>query len=211
MFPNLEVERELLASFDQVIGIDEVGRGAIAGPVTVGLSLINSSQLETFPDGIKDSKLIPEAKRGQISDRALAWTKVVSASVSAQQIEDAGITAALARAALLGLADLEVSNAVILLDGSANWLAGKVEFPVVMRTKADRDCGSVAAASVVAKVARDDLMRKLHLEHPQYDWESNKGYASPSHIAALRELGPTTYHRVSWLGKILTAETQLFD
>lgn len=211
MFPNLDVEKELLASFDQVIGIDEVGRGAIAGPVTVGLSLITSAHLATFPDGIKDSKLIPEAKRVAISERASAWAEVATGSVSAVQIENLGITGALAEAALLGLAELRPVNAVILLDGSANWLSGRVGLPVVMRTKADRDCGSVAAASVVAKVSRDAQMRQLHLEHPQYDWESNKGYASASHIAALRELGPTTYHRVSWLGKILTMETQLFD
>ena len=101
----------------------------------------------------------------------------------------------------------------IILDGSHNWLAGSVgEVGVVMRTKADRDCVSVAAASVLAKVTRDREMAALEVAEPNlqvYGLSGNKGYSSAGHIAALRLHGPSSYHRVTWLTKIL-AEDALF-
>lgn len=211
MFPNLELETELLADFKAVIGIDEVGRGAIAGPITVGVAVVTREQLETMPSSVQDSKLIAETKRPEVAAAVQQWAVTATGSLPATEIERIGINQALAKSALDALSALDLSGAVILLDGSANWLSELISTRVVLRTKADRDCGSVAAASVVAKVHRDQLMRELHQEHPKYGWDSNKGYASNGHIAALKELGPTPYHRLSWLGNILTAETQLFD
>ena len=211
-YPTLEVERELLSKFRQVIGIDEVGRGAIAGPVAVGVSIVSVQHLETLPKSVRDSKLIAESKREAVAEEVFSWTKTAVGMVSAQEIDQIGITRALAKAAVMALEDLDLTESVILLDGNSNWLQGEnLSAPVVIRTKADRDCGSVAAASVAAKVLRDRHMRQLHQEFPVFGWESNKGYAAAEHIEALRAQGPSVYHRVSWLGKILTSETQLFS
>lgn len=211
-FPTLEVERDLLSRFKHVIGVDEVGRGAIAGPVAVGVALVSSDQLETLPKSVRDSKLIAESKRDFVAQEVSGWTRTSVGMVSAQEIDLIGITRALARAAVRALESFDLADSVILLDGNSNWLQGEqLSAEVVIRTKADRDCGSVAAASVAAKVLRDRQMRQLHQEFPVFGWESNKGYAAAEHIEALRAHGPSVYHRVSWLGKILTSETQLFS
>jgi ribonuclease HII len=211
-FPTLEFETELLANFKYVIGLDEVGRGAIAGPVAVGAAHYSAELLETFPKTVRDSKLIAESKREQVASEIASWTKTAVGMVSAMEIDQIGITKALARAAVAALEKFDLKDTVILLDGNSNWLqAENLSAPVIIRTKADRDCGAVAAASVVAKVERDSHMRKLHLEYPAFGWDSNKGYAAADHIAALQAQGPSSYHRVSWLGKILTSETQLFS
>lgn len=210
-FPTLDLEKELLGNFKYLIGIDEVGRGAIAGPVAVGAALISVDHLKSLPENVKDSKLIPENKRAAIAQEVLSWCQVGIGMVAASEIDRVGITKALAQAALEALRDFELTDSVILLDGNSNWLgAENLPAQVIIRTKADRDCGSVAAASVVAKVERDNHMRELHKEFPEFGWESNKGYAAAEHIASLQRLGPSPHHRVSWLGKILTSETQLF-
>jgi ribonuclease HII len=131
-----------------------------------------------------------------------------------QEIEASGITRALALAATRALDQLSrkfvhSDRVVILLDGNHNWLADSTHHAVVVRKKADQDCVSVAAASVVAKVHRDSIMRDLSKLNPGYGLESNKGYASEGHIRSLQSLGPTEAHRLSWLGKIL-GDGQLF-
>jgi ribonuclease HII len=99
---------------------------------------------------------------------------------------------------------------VIILDGSHNWLGPKARgIDVMVRTKADRDCVSVAAASVIAKVARDNLMIELSGNFAAYGLSGHKGYASASHIEAVRSLGPSSEHRVTWLTKILAVARPL--
>ncbi len=112
--------------------------------------------------------------------------------------------------ALAQVADLIGPTTVVLLDGSHDWLStpaqrdlfapeGSTSCPAVrMLVRADRTCASVAAASVIAKCERDALMTSLAVQHPAYGWESNKGYGSPGHLAALRAHGPSPLHRVSW-------------
>ena len=102
-----------------------------------------------------------------------------------------------------------LNHPIVLLDGSHNWL-GDCGAEVVVRVKADRDCGSVAGAAISAKVARDELMTSLSKDFPDYGWDSNKGYAAPSHIEALQSMGPSQHHRLSWLTKILGDQTALF-
>ena len=205
-FPSLELELELLETYDQVIGIDEVGRGAIAGPVAVGAALFTKQTTQEIPSGLRDSKLIAETKRDEVASLTAQWVTSSVGMQSASEIERFGISKALQLAAKEAIESLATSNSVLLLDGSHNFLAGVVNLPVVLRTKADRDCAIVSAAALSAKVRRDQLMRELHDEHPLYDWASNKGYASESHIAALRAMGPCSQHRISWLTKILGAE-----
>jgi ribonuclease HII len=208
-FPSLEVETKLLERYSRVIGLDEVGRGALAVPVAIGAAVLSANSDTTIPKGLRDSKLISEAKRDEIASNTASWLQVSVGMVSANQIESVGISKALQQAALLALGDLDLAGSVILLDGSHNFLAGLVSAPVVIRTKADRDCAVVSAAALTAKVKRDGLMRELHEDFPGYDWVSNKGYSSPSHIEALRTIGPCAEHRTSWLSKILGSD-QLF-
>lgn len=204
--PSLELELELLSKYSAVIGVDEVGRGSIAGPVAVGAALLTQASDSRFPGGLRDSKLIAEKSRDQIASETKAWVKHSVGMQSAAEIEQFGISKALQRAAVLAIEPLLVEGAVVLLDGSHNFLAGVLSVQVVTRTKADRDCAIVSAAALCAKVERDSLMRELHVSYPFYDWDSNKGYASESHIAALRAMGPSKEHRLSWLTKILGAE-----
>lgn len=215
--PNLRVETELFESGNQfVIGMDEVGRGSIAGPVAVGVALLDLTTCSSgWPLKLRDSKLISEKTRAEIflelGDWVSGWS-VGMASVS--EIEQEGILASLALAGARALEQLledaslraKVANhgVTIILDGSHNWLGAKsMGIPVMVKTKADRDCVSVAAASVLAKVTRDRFMVELSQSHIGYGLDSNKGYASASHIDAIRELGISPIHRVSWLSRII--------
>ncbi len=205
-FPSLELETQLLARYGLVIGLDEVGRGAIAGPVAVGAALLSSTSSTSIPSGLRDSKLIAESKRATVSALVQEWVPTAVGDASVQEIEAKGISWALQQAALRALETLGPDSGVILLDGSHNFLQGLVKLPVVMRTKADRDCAIVSAAALTAKVSRDNRMTELHEQYPMFEWASNKGYASESHIAALKSHGPSEHHRLSWLGKILQDE-----
>lgn len=207
--PNLEFERELLAKHDVVIGVDEVGRGALAGPVAAGAFFFTSEQLSGMPSGLKDSKLVPEPKRGPLALEVASWGVARVGLSTAEEIDRRGIMPALARAVTQAIEGHGFLNPVILLDGSSNFLK-ELGIPVVIRTKADRDCGSVAAAAISAKVARDNLMIELSKIYPGFGWEENKGYASEKHIAAIKEFGPSAEHRKSWLTKILADDLLLF-
>lgn len=202
-FPSLELEKELLQRYRVVIGLDEVGRGAIAGPVAVGAAVYSIETSDQVPVGLRDSKLITEAKRAPIAQAVQAWTQTSVGTATVSEIETRGISWSLQQAALRAIEQLGINEGVILLDGSHNFLQGLTSLPVVLRTKADRDCAVVSAAALTAKVHRDRQMMQLHETYPQYEWVGNKGYASESHIAALQLHGPCQEHRVSWLGKIL--------
>jgi ribonuclease HII len=218
-YPSLSFENELWATGARfVIGMDEVGRGAIAGPVAVGVAVLDKQDPKiatAWPEKLCDSKLISEKVRNEIVGPVADWVLGSAVGmVSAAEIDARGIVAALATAGASALEQVfsdalfrqEVmrDGAVIILDGSHNWIGPKASgLNVVVRTKADRDCVSVAAASVIAKVARDNLMIDLAGSVPGYGLEGHKGYASASHIAAVRSLGPSQEHRVTWLSKIL--------
>ncbi|RXZ48059.1 ribonuclease HII [Agromyces binzhouensis] len=205
--PTLRFERELLAGGAPVVlACDEVGRGALAGPVTVGLVAIDAT-VKRMPAGLRDSKLLPEPKRELLAPRAATW--VLASAVgeaSADEIDRLGIMACLglagARAfAALGIDRGAVAGAPLVLDGNYDWLSQSIEHraQVITRIKADRDCASVSAASVIAKVHRDRGMRRAHDETPLYHWHENKGYSSAAHFAAIAEHGPSALHRHTWL------------
>ena len=218
-FPSLSLENELWANGSRfVIGMDEVGRGAIAGPVAVGVGLLVGSDPKSqsqWPPKLCDSKLISENVRNDIVGPVSSWVSASAVGmVSAAAIDARGIVDALATAGAQALEELlqDVTlrqqiisdGATIILDGSHNWLGPKASgIDVMVRTKADRDCVSVAAASVIAKVARDNLMIDLAKQVAGYGLDGHKGYASASHIEAVRRLGPSSEHRVTWLTKIL--------
>lgn len=208
-FPNLDFELELLRTAETIVSLDEVGRGAIAGPVVVGASVFNRSSPLTFPEKLRDSKLVAESKRDDLAVLTVKWLRVEVGIIDAETIDEKGISFALQAAALQAIAKLELaSEFVILLDGSHNWIGA--DFEVITRTKADRDCASVSASSIVAKVWRDNRMRELAQQFPGYGLDSNKGYASEGHIIALREFGPSPIHRKSWLTRILSEQQTLF-
>jgi len=209
--PTLDLEREIFASGVTVLAsVDEVGRGAIAGPVTVGVIVIGAAQGEP-PTGIRDSKLLTPLKRSALVEPIIAWATDHSvASASNHEIDEFGIVGALRLAGMRALTELaarHVKPDLVLLDGSHDWLSSDTLFdevsdfsapPVRTQVKGDLTCTSVAAASVLAKVDRDAQMRALHLRFPAYEWAGNKGYGSPGHQQAIREHGLTDAHRVSW-------------
>lgn len=206
-FPNLSLEQTLFDSGAKyVLGIDEVGRGAIAGPVAVGVVLIDASRLTLpWPAKLRDSKLISEKVREQLFEPTGSWVSQWAVGMaSAKEIDDYGIVWALEASAKRAVdqLNLEFDSVIAILDGSHNWLA-RAPFHVHVQPKADRDCASVAAASVLAKVTRDRLMIQLAETEPRFGFEGHKGYASAGHMAAIREFGPSIEHRVTWLTRIL--------
>jgi ribonuclease HII len=217
-FPSLDSERRIFERGNRfVIGIDEVGRGAIAGPVAVGVSLIDRTNpaLEAWPQKLQDSKLMTPKSRSEITSPLIDWVSSYAVGFSTnKEIDELGISEALRLAARSALDELfkdaktrktiAEDGAVILLDGSQNWL-GIVSYglDVQVQVKADTNCVSVAAAAVLAKVTRDSLMQELDQQNPGYGLAGHKGYASAAHIAALRALGPSDIHRVTWLTRIL--------
>lgn len=220
-YPSLNLEKELWAKgFRFVIGMDEVGRGAIAGPVAVGVAVVDKldskSQLP-WPSKLCDSKLISEKVRNEILDSVCEWVAGSAVGmVSAREIDSNGIIHSLAQAGSMALDGIFSENpglresvardgAVIILDGSHNWIGPRASgLEVVVRTKADRDCVSVAAASVIAKVARDKHMIALDSSIEGFGLAGHKGYASATHIQAVQTLGPSQEHRITWLTKILS-------
>jgi ribonuclease HII len=217
---SLRQERALLRDGARLVcGMDEVGRGALSGPVSVGAVLVDAS-VRALP-GVRDSKLLSPAARESLVPRIRRWSLGWAVGhAEASEIDEVGIIAALRRAGLRALRQLPTRPDVVLLDGSHDWLTppahgslldgdlldgelldpGPADSPppVTTRVKADLTCTSVAAASVLAKVERDRLMAERHGRHPEYGWAANKGYASPDHLAALTELGPCREHRRSW-------------
>ena len=129
---------------------------------------------------------------------ASAMDGVVSPATAAE-IDRIGIVSALGLAASRALSSLGIAPDVLIIDGNTPFLVEEPAGPrIMMRIKADQDCASVAAASVIAKVERDTLMTRLHADHPEYGWDGNKGYGAAVHTDAIRTHGVTQYHRTSW-------------
>ncbi|WP_223404416.1 ribonuclease HII [Occultella gossypii] len=208
--PTRLLERELLAGGRRyVAGMDEVGRGALAGPVSVGVVVIDADTGRS-PAGLRDSKLLRPEARERLCAPIRRWS-VASAvgHAGAAEIDRIGIIAALRLAgtrALTTLARDGIEADVVILDGNHDWLSAPADLftpaaatpPVTTRIKADLTCSVVAAASVLAKCERDAMMRELHEGFPAYGWHGNKGYSAPEHLAALTEHGPCELHRRSW-------------
>ncbi|MDT0266189.1 ribonuclease HII [Streptomyces sp. DSM 44915] len=194
--PTHRVERSIRATTGArlVAGVDEVGRGAWAGPVTVCAAITG---LRRPPEGLTDSKLLTPLKRTALAEVLTGWvTAHALGHASPQEIDQLGMTAALRLAATRALAGLPEQPDAVILDGKHDYLGAPWRVRTVI--KGDQSCVSVAAASVIAKVHRDALVAELAGEHPDYGFDSNAGYPSPTHRAALEEYGPTEHHRRSW-------------
>jgi ribonuclease HII len=197
-YPTLRVERKCWAAGDRiVVGIDEVGRGSWAGPVTVAAVVPG----ETHLTGIRDSKLLTPPEREVAAARARDWARAFGVGhASHEECDLLGMTEALRRAAFRALEQLEAQGFEpdrIVLDGKFDYLAK----PRVVQTiiKADQTVLSVAAASVIAKTTRDAMMAEESEHFPAYGFESNRGYPAPVHKAALAAYGPSSIHRRSWI------------
>ena len=194
--------------FTSVIGCDEVGRGPLAGPVVAGL-VVWTPDILTWPGGLYDSKSVTEKRRGPLAEALrVTFPQHALGESSAEIVDQEGIQSALALAVVQGLLALAqqgvaVGSAVLLLDGSHDFVTPHLPHPlrVVTRVKGDRDCVSVAAASVLAKVYRDEAMIAHHETYPEYGFASNKGYGSKSHMDAIAQHGITPLHRASWIKK----------
>lgn len=203
--PSLREEKRLLRAGHQLVcGCDEVGRGALAGPVTVGVVLVDGSVRRSLP-GVRDSKLLSPAARLALVPRIGRWSVGQAVGhATAAEIDRWGLVMALRTAAHRALRELPAMPDVVLLDGNHDWLSGQSPAgsapacTVVTVVSADRRCASVAAASVLAKTTRDALMVDMAVSHPAYGWEENKGYASRRHRQAVATLGPCGQHRLSW-------------
>jgi len=217
--PGLEVERRLIDRGSRVVaGCDEVGRGSLSGPVSVGVVAVDRTT-GPVPVGVRDSKLLSPAARERLLPAIGSWAlESAVGHASASEVDALGILGALCLAGTRALGALHHTPDAVVLDGNYDWLrrpalpagfrddsaavrlAKLLEAPeaVELHVGGDRTCATVAAASVVAKVTRDALMAGLSLRYPGYGWESNKGYGAPAHLAAIAALGPCEEHRRSW-------------
>ncbi|MDX3851981.1 ribonuclease HII [Streptomyces sp. AK02-01A] len=197
--PTHTVERSLRATTGAriIAGVDEVGRGAWAGPVTVCAAVTG---LRRPPAGLTDSKLISPKRRTELAGELSEWvTSHALGHASPEEIDALGMTAALRLAAVRALDALPVRPDAVILDGKHDYLGGPWQVRTVI--KGDQSCVSVAAASVLAKVRRDAMMAELGAATEAcvpFAFGANAGYPSPVHKAALEEWGPTSHHRLSW-------------
>lgn len=194
--PTHSVERSMRAKLGvrTVAGVDEVGRGAWAGPVTVCAAVTG---LRRPPEGLTDSKLITPKRRARLAAVLTDWvTSYALGHASNEEIDALGMTAALRLAAVRALEALPERPDAVILDGKHNYLGGSWTVRTVI--KGDQSCVAVAAASVIAKVQRDGAMAGLGAQYAPFAFAENAGYPSPVHRAALEEFGPTGHHRLSW-------------
>jgi ribonuclease HII len=208
------VEKELLRTgYTRLAAMDEVGRGALAGPVTIGVVVVTTS-IGRVPAGLRDSKLLTPAARERLVAPVRRWAgEWAIGHASAAEIDAFGIMTALRMAGRRAIAGLSAPVDAVLLDGNHDYLnpptqaalfgdpATGADWPPItvhLRIKADLRCAGVAAASVLAKTERDRLMTRFSGDYPDYGWGINKGYATPEHLAAIAGRGPCEEHRRSW-------------
>ena len=188
-FESLAFARGLL----RVAGIDEVGRGPLAGPVTAAAVILNPDRI---PKGLRDSKTLTAARREALAAELAEVAEVFVAHARVEEIDRINILQASLLAMERAVAGLCVAPDHCLIDGNKIPLGLKGQAEAIV--KGDARSLSIAAASIVAKVARDRIMVDLAQQHPGYGWETNAGYPSPAHKKALLDLGVTPWHRRSF-------------
>jgi ribonuclease HII len=181
-----------------VAGVDEVGRGPLAGPVVAAAVIFPP---DIIIEGINDSKQLSEKERETLIPDILK--KSISCSVSVishSKIDEINILQASLLAMSISVSRLKIVPDLVLVDGNK-----KFEFmrPVLPIVKGDSKSFSIAAASIIAKVARDRVMKRLDIKFPQYSWNKNKGYPTREHIKAVKLYGPSPLHRKTFLKNIL--------
>ena len=202
--PTTTLEQELRAAgYGCIVGFDEVGKGAWAGPLMIGAAVLRDEVLDmdqpaAFMGGARDSKQIAEGQRDAVFEVVARTTAAWSVGfASAQECDELGMNAAQQLAARRALDQLGVQPDAAIVDGTWDFIAPHIS-RVIAKVKADTTCLSVAAASVVAKVTRDRLMREWAENFPHWHFDTNKGYPCPKHRMALQGYGPSAVHRTSW-------------
>ncbi|EAR50492.1 ribonuclease HII [Oceanicola granulosus HTCC2516] len=185
--------RALQRGFARIAGVDEVGRGPLAGPVTAAAVVLDPARI---PEGLADSKALPRARREALDAELREVACVAVAHCSVAEIDTHNILRASHIAMCRALAALEQTCDHALIDG--NMLPRDLACSGEALVKGDARCLSIAAASIVAKVARDRIMVDLAQQHPGYGWETNMGYGTKGHRSALQNLGVTPHHRRSF-------------
>ena len=183
--------------FDQVyktpiVGVDEVGRGPLAGPVISAAIVLNK---EKIPEGINDSKKLSKKKREVINEELISQHKFAIGIASVEEIDKINILQASLLAMKRAVLNLNIKPQTILVDGNK---LPDLEYNMYPIIKGDSKSISIAAASIIAKVYRDKLMQDLSLQYPGYYWEKNSGYGTKQHLLALDNLGVTPIHRKSF-------------
>lgn len=192
-----EFERQY-PDLDFICGIDEVGRGPLAGPVTAGAVILPKGCEILY---VNDSKKLSEKKREELSliikDEAIAWATGES---SCERIDEINILNATYEAMRKAISALGVKPQLLLNDAVTIPMVDCKQVPII---KGDAKSLSIASASIIAKVTRDHIMMEYDKEYPEYGFASNKGYGSAEHIAALKKYGPTPIHRRSFIGNFI--------
>jgi ribonuclease HII len=199
--PDFAFERELFARGCRLVaGVDEVGRGPLAGPVGVAAVILDP---DDPPEGVEDSKALSPARREALSQLVYAKARCVSiAFASVAEIDARNIRGATLLAMARAVNGLSLKADFALIDGRD--VPGGLCCPARAIVGGDARSASIAAASIVAKVARDALMRRLDDAYPGYGFARHAGYATRAHIEALARLGPTPFHRLSFKPKGLS-------
>ena len=189
--PTYQYERKLQSKgYSTIAGVDEVGRGPIAGPVYAAAVILNPNHI---PVGLNDSKKLSARKRNLISEEIMKHADVSIASASEREIEEINILRASHLAMMRAIEGLKSNPNHILIDG--NLIPRDLTIPATAIIKGDARSVSIAAASIVAKISRDLIMCDLGQQFPGYGWDKNAGYPTLQHLNALQDLGVTPHHR----------------
>ncbi len=193
--PSLAIERVLWDAGNRVVvGMDEVGRGSWAGPLMVGAAVLPPDRRVYR---VRDSKMLTEQERERLFDRIAGWcTAWCVGAASQEECDSLGMSEAQRLAARRAIGGLSLQPDQVLVDGNWDFVGLGITRRVI---KGDALCLSIAAASILAKVTRDRLMRTEAVHYPGYDFDANKGYPCPRHKMALQAYGPTAIHRRTWV------------
>jgi len=176
-----------------IAGVDEVGRGPLAGPVSAAAVILDP---DNIPDGLNDSKALTAKQRLLLNDQLMDCAEVSIGHASVEEIDELNILYASHLAMRRAVEGLSQRPDHLLIDG--NMIPKGINIPAQAIPKGDRRSVSISAASIVAKICRDQIMWDLAQHYPGYGWETNKGYPSKSHKLALQNLGVTPHHRRSF-------------
>lgn len=178
--------------YSLIAGLDEVGRGSWAGPVVAAAVILSQKRIY----GLRDSKLLKSNERAKLAQKIVQESICYSIYfISHHQIDNLGLHQATILAYKKAFKNMKLRADFVLVDAYRIPNFSTPHLPII---KGDMKCVSIAAASIIAKVARDNFMIELSKIHPEYDWQNNKGYPSPKHMRALKKFGPTPFHRKSF-------------
>ncbi|MEZ5758764.1 MAG: ribonuclease HII [Emcibacteraceae bacterium] len=190
--PDYLLEREYGAPERVICGVDEVGRGPLAGPVIAAAVVLDPANI---PHHLNDSKKLSAKKREELNDIILTTASFGFGEASLEEIDELNILQASMLAMQRAVQNLPCKVDHILVDGNR---LPNFEAPATAVIKGDQKSLSIAAASIIAKIKRDFLMKNLAKIHPEYGWERNAGYGTREHMEALNLVGPSRFHRKSF-------------